>query len=143
MKKKTKVGFYLKKIVALAVSVSMPGGCAVQKTNGPETDPGGTGQAAGTEAPSAGQTQPGMEPSSETGEQQNALYGGSANSKLFLNVREKLSLCYYASSMLDKVKGLMVVSSGVEFAQFDRAQEALLDQLEADLLTEDTEEETE
>lgn len=61
----------------------------------------------------------------------NALYGGSANSKLFLNVREKMSLCYYASSMLDKVKGLMVVSSGVEFSQFDRAQEAILDQLEA------------
>ena len=61
----------------------------------------------------------------------NALYGGSANSKLFLNVREKMSLCYYASSMLDKIKGLMVVSSGVEFAQFDRAQEAILTQLEA------------
>lgn len=61
----------------------------------------------------------------------NAMYGGSANSKLFLNVREKLSLCYYASSMIDKLKGLMVVSSGVEFAQFDRAQEAILAQLEA------------
>ncbi|MBD5134024.1 MAG: insulinase family protein [Clostridiales bacterium] len=61
----------------------------------------------------------------------NALYGGSANSKLFLNVREKMSLCYYASSMIDKLKGLMVVSSGVEFAQFDRAQEAILAQLEA------------
>ena len=61
----------------------------------------------------------------------NALYGGSANSKLFLNVREKLSLCYYASSMIDKIKGLMVVSSGVEFAQFDRAQEAILAQLDA------------
>ena len=61
----------------------------------------------------------------------NALYGGSANSKLFLNVREKMSLCYYASSMLDKIKGLMVVSSGVEFAQFDRAQEAILAQLDA------------
>ena len=61
----------------------------------------------------------------------NTLYGGSANSRLFLNVREKLSLCYYASSMLDKIKGLMVVSSGVEFAQFDRAQEAILAQLEA------------
>ena len=33
--------------------------------------------------------------------------------------------------MLDKIKGLMVVSSGVEFAQFDRAQEAILTQLEA------------
>lgn len=61
----------------------------------------------------------------------NALYGGSANSKLFVNVREKMSLCYYASSMLDKVKGIMAVSSGVEFSQFDRAQEAILDQLEA------------
>lgn len=61
----------------------------------------------------------------------NALYGGSANSRLFVNVREKMSLCYYASSILDKIKGLMVVSSGVEFAQFDRAQEAILAQLEA------------
>ena len=60
----------------------------------------------------------------------NALYGGSANSRLFLNVREKLSLCYYASSMIDKLKGLMVVSSGVEFAHFDRAREAILEQLE-------------
>ena len=60
----------------------------------------------------------------------NALYGGSANSRLFLNVREKLSLCYYASSMIDKLKGLMVVSSGVEFADFHRAQEAILEQLE-------------
>lgn len=60
----------------------------------------------------------------------NALYGGSANSRLFLNVREKLSLCYYASSMLDKLKGLMVVSSGVEFDNFDRAQEAILAQLD-------------
>lgn len=61
----------------------------------------------------------------------NALYGGSANSKLFVNVRERLSLCYYASSALDKIKGLMVVSSGVEPAQFDRAQEAILNQLDA------------
>ena len=60
----------------------------------------------------------------------NALYGGSVNSRLFLNVREKMSLCYYASSMIDKLKGLMVVSSGVEFADFDRAQEAILAQLE-------------
>ena len=61
----------------------------------------------------------------------NALYGGSASSKLFVNVREKMSLCYYASSAIDKIKGLMVVSSGVEFAQFDRAQEAILAQLDA------------
>ena len=60
----------------------------------------------------------------------NALFGGSVNSRLFLNVREKLSLCYYASSMVDKLKGLMVVSSGVEFKDFDRAQEAILAQLD-------------
>ena len=60
----------------------------------------------------------------------NALYGGSANSRLFLNVREKMSLCYYASSLIDKLKGLLVVSSGVEFGDFDRAQEAILVQLD-------------
>ena len=60
----------------------------------------------------------------------NALYGGSANSRLFLNVREKLSLCYYASSLIDKLKGLLVVSSGVELGDFDRAQEAILAQLD-------------
>lgn len=61
----------------------------------------------------------------------NALYGGTAHSKLFTNVREKMSLCYFASSMLDKVKGLMVVSSGVEFAKFGVAKEAILAQLDA------------
>ena len=60
----------------------------------------------------------------------NALYGGTAHSKLFMNVREKLSLCYFASSMLDKTKGLMVVSSGVEFAKFQVAREEILAQLE-------------
>lgn len=60
----------------------------------------------------------------------NALYGGSANSRLFLTVREKMSLCYYASSLIDKLKGLMVVSSGVEFRDFDRAQQAILEQLD-------------
>lgn len=61
----------------------------------------------------------------------NALYGGTAHSKLFTNVREKMSLCYFASSLLDKIKGLMVVSSGVEFSKFTVAKEAILNQLEA------------
>jgi len=59
----------------------------------------------------------------------NAMYGGSVSSKLFLNVREKLSLCYYASSMLDKHKGVMLVSSGVEFSNFDTALDEILAQL--------------
>lgn len=59
------------------------------------------------------------------------LYGGTAHSKLFMNVREKLSLCYFAASMLDKLKGVMVVSSGVEFADFQRARDEILAQLDA------------
>ena len=61
----------------------------------------------------------------------NLLFGGSSNSKLFLNVREKLSLCYYASSLYHRQKGLITVSSGVEFADFQRAYEEILAQLAA------------
>lgn len=61
----------------------------------------------------------------------NALYGGTAHSKLFMNVRERMSLCYFVSSALDKLKGIMVVSSGVEFADFERAREEILAQLDA------------
>ena len=59
----------------------------------------------------------------------NAIYGSGVTSKLFLNVREKLALCYYASSMLDKHKGVMIVSSGVEFSNFEVALEEILMQL--------------
>ena len=61
----------------------------------------------------------------------NAVYGGTTNSKLFLNVREKLSLCYYASSGLMHYKDMMVVSSGVEFDKVDEARAEILAQLEA------------
>ena len=60
----------------------------------------------------------------------NAVYGGTPTSKLFLNVREKLSLCYYASSMLEKFSGLMVVSSGIEFDKFEAAKAEILAQME-------------
>ena len=61
----------------------------------------------------------------------NAAYGGTTTSKLFMNVREKLSLCYFASSMLERNKGLMMVSSGIEFPQYEKAKEEILAQLEA------------
>ena len=61
----------------------------------------------------------------------NAIFGGTTLSKLFLNVREKLSLCYYASSMLEKMKGLMLVSSGIEFDKYETARDEILAQLEA------------
>lgn len=61
----------------------------------------------------------------------NALYGGTTTSKLFMNVREKLSLCYFASSMLEKFKGLLLVSSGIEFEKYEQAKKEILAQLEA------------
>ena len=60
----------------------------------------------------------------------NAIFGGTAMSKLFMNVREKLSLCYYASSMLEKMKGVMLVSSGVEFQNMEKAKAEILRQLD-------------
>jgi predicted Zn-dependent peptidase len=60
-----------------------------------------------------------------------ALYGGTPNSKLFLNVREKLSLCYYCSSQYDRNKGIMLVQSGVEQKNLEKAQEEILNQLRA------------
>lgn len=61
----------------------------------------------------------------------NAIFGGTPLSKLFLNLREKLSLCYYASSMLEKMKGLVLVSSGIEFDKYQQARDEILAQLEA------------
>lgn len=60
----------------------------------------------------------------------NAVYGATPSSKLFMNVREKLSLCYYASSMVNKYKGVMVISSGVEFSRFRDARDEILTQLD-------------
>ncbi len=60
----------------------------------------------------------------------NSIFGSGAHSKLFNNVREKLSLCYYAYSRLEKQKGIMLVSSGVEFENFQKAYDEILVQLE-------------
>ncbi len=60
----------------------------------------------------------------------NSVFGSGAHSKLFNNVREKLSLCYYAYSRLEKQKGIMMVSSGVEFANFQKAHDEILKQLQ-------------
>jgi len=61
----------------------------------------------------------------------NAVYGGTTTSKLFMNVREKLSLCYFASSSLEKLKGVMMVSSGIEFDKYKQAKAEILAQLES------------
>lgn len=61
----------------------------------------------------------------------NAVFGGGVTSKLFLNVREKLSLCYYASSVVDLHKGLLLVTSGIDFDKFDAARDEIFAQLRA------------
>ncbi len=73
----------------------------------------------------------------------NAVFGSGVTSKLFVHVREERSLCYYASSSLEKFKGLMFISSGVDFANFEVARDEILRQLEACRQGEITDEELE
>ena len=61
----------------------------------------------------------------------NALYGGCVTSKLFLNVREKLSLCYYVGSRLSTHKGLLTVTSGIDVKNYERALAEITAQLDA------------
>ena len=60
----------------------------------------------------------------------NGILGGDLHSKLFQNVREKASLAYYASSRLERTKGLMFINSGIEAANREKAQAIILEQLE-------------
>ncbi len=57
------------------------------------------------------------------------LFGGSANSLLFTNVREKLSLCYYCSAVAEKHKQMMTVYSGVMPKNVDKARNEIIEQL--------------
>lgn len=58
----------------------------------------------------------------------NGLYGGFPNSKLFLNVREKHSLAYYAASRIESHKGLLFVFSGIEVSDYEKAQTIIAEQ---------------
>ncbi|RGX55814.1 insulinase family protein [Anaerotruncus sp. AF02-27] len=58
-----------------------------------------------------------------------ALFGGTPNSRLFTYVREKLSLCYYCAARFDRLTGLMMVDSGVEKVNKQKAQDEILNQL--------------
>ena len=61
----------------------------------------------------------------------NSVFGGTPFSKLFLNVREKLSLCYYCSSGYNNKKGVLIVDSGVEHSNISKAEAEILNQLKA------------
>ena len=60
----------------------------------------------------------------------NAILGGGIFSKLFNNVREKLSLCYYASSSIDGISGTMFINSGIEVSNFKKAYDEILKQVQ-------------
>ena len=60
-----------------------------------------------------------------------SLFGGSTMSKLFVNVREKLSLCYHVSASANPHKGIMLAFAGTEFENAERAAEEIIAQLES------------
>ncbi len=57
------------------------------------------------------------------------VFGGGPYSRLFMHVREKLSLCYYCSARLDRRKGILVVQSGIEAKNKQAALDEILKQL--------------
>jgi len=61
----------------------------------------------------------------------NGLYGSFPSSKLFINVREKNSLAYYAASRLESHKGLLIVFSGIASEDYEKAREIIELQMEA------------
>ena len=58
------------------------------------------------------------------------IFGGSPFSKLFNNVREKLSLAYYAAARTDRLKSVMIISSGIQTENYQAAYDEIMVQLE-------------
>ena len=59
-----------------------------------------------------------------------AIFGGGTFSKLFSNVREKMSLCYYCTARLVSSKGIITIESGVETENMEKALSAIRNELE-------------
>lgn len=57
------------------------------------------------------------------------IFGGGTYSKLFSVVREKMSLCYYCSAALFNSKGIIMVQSGIEDANEEKAKNEIINQL--------------
>ena len=71
----------------------------------------------------------------------NTLFGAGMTSKLFMNVREKLSLCYSIGSGYYGTKGIVTVSAGIDFDREEQTRQEILKQLDACRQGEITEEE--
>lgn len=57
------------------------------------------------------------------------VFGGGVYSKLFTNVREKMSLCYYCSARYVRKKSFIIVQCGCEEENMDKAVNEILNQL--------------
>lgn len=60
----------------------------------------------------------------------NSIFGGSANSKLFQNVREKASLAYTASSSYYRFKNNIFINCGIEIKNYEKVLEIIKQQIE-------------
>ena len=58
------------------------------------------------------------------------ILGGGPHSKLFINVREKSSLAYYAFARLEKYKGLMLIGSGIDQMNYKQTLDIIMEQVE-------------
>ncbi|MDP4090469.1 MAG: insulinase family protein, partial [Bacillota bacterium] len=59
----------------------------------------------------------------------NSILGGGTHSKLFNEVREKNSLAYYSYSFIEKFKGLLMIASGIDFDNFEKARDICIEQI--------------
>ena len=61
----------------------------------------------------------------------NSIFGGGMTSKLFMQIRERMSLCYDIGSGYHGSKGIVTVSAGIDFDKEDLVREEILAQLDA------------
>lgn len=61
----------------------------------------------------------------------NGILGGFPHSKLFVNVREKASLAYYASSQFDSAKGVVFLTAGISPKNYQQTVEIMQEQVAA------------
>ncbi len=59
------------------------------------------------------------------------ILGGGPHSKMFINIREKESLCYYIYSSIEKYKSILFVSSGIEVQNYDKTVDLVRKQIES------------
>lgn len=68
------------------------------------------------------------------------IFGGSPISKLFMNVRERLGLCYYCGATYNKQKGIIYVSAGIDSKERENTEREIntqLDQMRKGNISED------